>query len=556
MTTVIVHPDGTVTPAIRKLTEEEQEIFSGAVVRAYILLPSFRDAIALMRPFFDATADTAYTDAYSRVGLSSWFFEKLDVYQRASVILHEAFHVLNNTFTRGAALGAEPDLSNISSDLEINCSLHKLKQIDLSFGIMPDKKPFDFPMYQTMEQYYHLIKNDPELEKQLRQNQPQSGGQPDPNCPQHGNQAGQDQQDQNGTAPGDQGQGNQPGDQGDGGQGDQPGDNGSGDGEGEGQGDGQGQGSGGSQPGQGQGNGAGQPSQNHQHGQTGPQCTCPHEGSGSGSGSGSGQGDGTTKGCDQATDARSEAADAAGVERASDAEQSIAKKNTAARMEEAMKKARAAGDGAMAEFLSLALQHMAPPRVNWRNLFRRLVSKMEEAIVRGRSDYSYRRTSRRLSDSKFIFPGMIKYQPKALMGIDTSGSMSQEDHLRAVAEVEGIMKATSRAKNTLKVFSVDTQVKNCKLVDSVRNLDLRGGGGTAMEVGWQFAKNLPSKEQPDIFILATDGYTHWPSVEEEVKETNRMFRSVILVTTDGGYKTVPESLKQLTHVIDISEGEN
>lgn len=549
MTAVIVHPDGTTEPAIRSLTQEERDVFSEAVIRSYLIVPAFRDAIALMRPFYDATADTAYTDRYSRVGLSSWFFNELDVFQRASVILHEAYHVLNNTFTRGEALNAEPGLSNVASDLEINSCLCKLSKIDLSFGILPDRKPFDFELFLTMEQYYHLIKQDKDLQDKLFPPPPS-----DPNCPVHGKDKG-DKEDKNADTSGEKqdktgGEQDNAGNEPSNGQSDTGG--GSGGECAEDGGDNGNSGSGGS-GGQGQSGSQGQSGQGHAHGDSGPQCSCPHEGQGQGKGQ-PGQGQGTTKGCDQATSEREEAADAAGVERASDAETNVAKKNTAVRMAEELKQARAAGKGEMAEFLNLALQHMKPPRVNWRTVFRRLVSKMEEAIVRGRSDYSYRRTSRRLTDSKFIFPGMVKYQPKILMGIDTSGSMSHEDHLAAASEIEGIMQATSRAKNSLKVFSVDTAVKNCKLVDNVRSLDLRGGGGTAMEVAWQFAMSLPKKERPDIFCLATDGYTDWRAVEKEIRESNAHFRSIILVTTEGGYKSVHPELHSLTHVIDISEG--
>lgn len=534
VTLEVVNPDGTREPAIRKLTKEEHEIFAGAVIKAASTLPVWRDAIALMRPFFDASCNTAYTDRYSRVGLSRWFFEELDVIQRSSVLLHEASHVLYNCFVRGEAMGADPTKNNLASDLEINSGLATVPNVDLSFGILPEKDPFNFDKHLTQEQYYHLIDQmNYEPPKQEGQQ-----GQPDPNCPEHGDNAGQG--DQSGD------QGGQDGDQsGDGGNGDQPGENGQGDGDGQGQGQGQGNGNG---NGSGQGQGQGNPSGNHQHGNSGPQCTCPH--------TGDGKGNNGSIGCDQSTDERVADADDLGIERASDAEQSIAKKNTAARVEEAAKKARQAGDGHMSQFLELAAKRLSPPRVNWRTIFRRVLSKNNEAIIRGRSDYSYRRTSRRLTDSPYIFPGMVKYQPKTMFGIDTSGSMSHEDYMRSITEVEGILKAVGRSKGAMRVFSVDTQVANVKPVDSVAKVNLMGGGGTDMAVAFLYVNSLAQADRPDIFVLATDGHTDWSRVERAIHEAPKKYPSIILVTTASGYATVTDSLKRLTTVIDVSDGEN
>jgi len=144
---------------IRLLTQEEQESYSTAVVYGIIIIPAFRDAVALLRPFYDGGAKTAYTDRFARVGLSPWFFS-LNIYQRASVILHETMHVLNNHFAREDALSADPKLGNICGDFEINCGLDMLPKVDLSVGIFPDKNPYSYKRYLSLEQYYHLLKED------------------------------------------------------------------------------------------------------------------------------------------------------------------------------------------------------------------------------------------------------------------------------------------------------------------------------------------------------------------------------------------------------------
>jgi predicted metal-dependent peptidase len=464
---------------VRRLTQEEREIYAGAAINATTFMPAFRDAIGLLNPYLDATAKTAYTDRYARVAVSYWFLYLLNPYQRASVLLHEAMHVLNNHFVRGEMMGLKNNLMNIAGDFEINTTLERVPQIDLSVAIFPDKGEYNYPKGLTLEQYATLLKEDGK-DEQNSTSGPDGDSAPDPS-----------------------GQGGQ----------------GSGDGDD-------------SEDGEGS-NGSGQP--------------------GNGSGGSISDEDSDKKwGCSSSTEKRSAAADEAGIERASSAEQSTAKSNTIARISEEINSSRAAGNSHMNEFYKIVLEQISPPTVDWRKLFERIISRANDAVIRGRSDYSYRRVSRRLSDSKYIFPGMVKYVPKAMLGVDISGSMTKDDYQKTLIEAEGIMKTSSKVKGGLQVFSVDTQVGKIQLVNSVNELNLYGGGGTAMEVGVDFIASLPPKERPDIFVLATDGGTDWAAFERSCLEIYTKVKIVVLVTSEYGWNIVPESLKDLITMIDVT----
>lgn len=500
------------TTPVRPLTTEEREIYAGGVINAVRIMPAFRDAVGLLNPYMDATCETAYTDRYARVAVGYWFLHCLNPYQRGAVLLHEAMHVLNNHFNRAEVMGLSGDLMNISGDFEINTTLERVPGVDLAVGIFPDKGQFKFPRGMSMEQYAQLLQQEG-FDKPEDLAGPDGKGQPDP--------SGQDE-DQSGQG---QGEGS--------GEGDEPGEgSGSGSGSGEGSGDSEGQGSG-----------------------------SPSSQSGGGSGNGQGSGSGTevnedknskSWGCGSSTEKRSAAADEAGIDRASSAEQSTVKSNTAARISEAASAARAAGQGHMEEFYKIVLDHIRPPRVDWRNVFRRVVASANDAAIRGRSDYSYRRVSRRLSNKDYIFPGMVKYVPTAMLGIDISGSMTKDDYERTLTEAEGILKSSSRAKNGLRVFPVDTQVGNIKTVASVREVNLYGGGGTDMSVAFSYVATLGAKDKPDIFVLATDGGTDWGAVEREVMPIYRKIKCVVLVTSKYGWDSVPDSLRNLITMIDVS----
>jgi len=591
---------------VRKLSKEEREIYGKAIVKAVQWIPAFRDALALMRPYMDASAPTAYTDPHARVGLSYWFFYILNDAQRASVLLHECMHVLNNHFQRReeiSSLKMDPQLFNLAGDFEINTVLYTVRFVDLSEGQLPDRAPNNYPPNKTMEIYADLLakdlkkaQDDCEACKQEKQDkedakngkapkpekkpgedkksekQDQSDGEAEKAGGNDGSHEEGDTEDaDSGDSDGNSGAntGKQPGNSsdkaGEGENGTQPGDSGesaeSGEGDAEGEGSGEGDGDGeGSGEGQGDapGQGAGKPSHSCGKGDG--------EGEGDGEGSGEGQGQGQGRpgqgqgqpgkgkpggwNCGNSDEETEAAADDAGIQKASDVEVTIAKQNTAARIVEE-RNTGGMGTGTNNEFWDSILKHLTPAKVDWRKIFRRIVASSVDSITKGRSDYTYRRVSRRLQSRDFVFPGMLSYLPKVTLAVDTSGSMGDEDFQRALTEIEGILKEVARGKDAVSIFSVDTQASNISPVTSVKKIRFHGGGGTVMAVAWQYVKALPKTKQPDIFILVTDGFIDWHDVEREVRDSR--FKSVICVTQQGGFQSAPESLKKFIPVLDISE---
>ena len=54
---------------IRSLNDYERNIYGGTILSATAKLPFFADAFAVLSPFVDATAETAYTDQMRGLGL-------------------------------------------------------------------------------------------------------------------------------------------------------------------------------------------------------------------------------------------------------------------------------------------------------------------------------------------------------------------------------------------------------------------------------------------------------------------------------------------------------
>lgn len=497
---------------VRKLNEDERKIWGKAIFQATLFLPSFSPSISIMSPVRDRTAGTVYTDENARVGLGDNFFYKWNDQQRATAVIHESMHVLYNHFARFKRMTTDPNqLTNIAGDFEINGALKLVRRCDISMGVHPEDKidvapdhpwaPLNGkPMWgssmrvgMTAEEYYAL------LEKELPddgdgQGQPGSG-----QCPVHG-----------------QGQSG-------GGQ-SQPGENGGEGGEGEG---GQGDSSG---EGQGQSDG-------DNHGGN-VDCGC----------------QGWT--CGTPSDEKSQEMDEAGVKGASDTEKENARANTRSKVIDEQKRSRSAGTGAGDAFLSMVIDQLNDPKVPWQSIFRQVFTRSMNNIIAGRTDYSYRRTNRRMTGSKYIFPGTISYLPEVAFGIDTSGSMATPDYMALLNEAEMVIKTVSKNGKGLSVFSVDTEIANVQKVKSIKDIDLRGGGGTDMSVAFRYLNDLPPKERPDMFVLATDGFVPWQVVIDQLERREARYKSIILITNEDAYNGVPDRVKKLAVVIDVSPDES
>jgi predicted metal-dependent peptidase len=153
-------------------------------------------------------------------------------------------------------------------------------------------------------------------------------------------------------------------------------------------------------------------------------------------------------------------------------------------------------------------QEILSPRVNWRAV---LAAELRRAVaeVSGAVDYSYRRPSRRAAVAgDVVLPALRRPVPEVAVVCDTSGSMTEDLLAEALAEVEGLMRALGMARQ-VRVLACDTAVGPAQRVNSARQVQLVGGGGTNMGTGIAAAAAL--RPRPAITVVLTDGYTPWPA---------------------------------------------
>lgn len=184
----------------------------------------------------------------------------------------------------------------------------------------------------------------------------------------------------------------------------------------------------------------------------------------------------------------------------SEDEQKLIRRNVAAEI------ARAADDEVSASLRQWAEGELVAT-VDWRAelgaCLRRAVSSVSGAV-----DYSYSRPSRRSGAVHgVVLPALQRPTVEVAVVCDTSASVSEEMLGLAVAEVDGLLRATGT--RTVRFLACDEAVHTTERVTQGREVALIGGGGTDMAIGIDAA--MDQRPTPELLVVLTDGYTPWPA---------------------------------------------
>ena len=474
----------------------------------YPLSPIF----ALLAPFLDITAETAYTDTRARVGVGLAFFYEWDNRLRAFALAHEALHVANRHFQRADEMGRTFEdahrMLNLAGDMEINDLLR-----NMGVARSEDEDKFVFPegmgyeRSRTMEEYLVALSGDMEklreLARQLAAAAGESGSSGDGESGSAGSQGCQSGYGSDGSESG-SGSGGSSSEDGEGGSSSAS----SGDNEGSEDGDGQG-------------------------GWT-RQYVRQHVAHACGSRSNS-EDDRDGERIEGETGVRGrELADVEG-----------ARQDAEALVREAAEGNANIGDGEGNVWVRL-LAGMAPPRVHWQSVLAGVVGRSMSSRMRGNRYATYRRPNRRRQGGEFLWPSREDNRPTVHVAVDTSGSMGRSDYARAVSEIEGILR-TSASGAAIGFYGVDTRMtEKPRMVSHVRDMKALGGGGTDMAVPYEWmrgeweAGGKRRRELPDVHVLITDGYVYWGETFAAAAKCRQFTRMVIVVTNASEDKRVIE----------------
>ena len=167
----------------------------------------------------------------------------------------------------------------------------------------------------------------------------------------------------------------------------------------------------------------------------------------------------------------------------------------------AAQKMHGKGAGGMSREMSDILE----PKVDWREQLREFVS----ATCAGRDYSSWRKPNRRFLSSDTIMPSLVGERVgNIIIGCDTSGSITNEDHARNLSETDAILSVVTPDK--LHIIYWDHTVAGHEIYDDSTRSSFRtstkpvGGGGTDPSYMEAYLKEKDIKA--DCIIMFTDGY--------------------------------------------------
>ena len=162
--------------------------------------------------------------------------------------------------------------------------------------------------------------------------------------------------------------------------------------------------------------------------------------------------------------------------------------------------AQASGAGNIPGGVKRMIKELTEPVMDWREL---LQQQIESTI---KSDFTWARPSRRAWHMDAVMPGMKPgEQIDVVIGIDTSGSITDQDLKVFLSEIQGIMEAYDEYKIT--VMGWDTEVHNVGTftsdnLEDIASFEPGGGGGTDPHCVWNYLQE--NDIEPKKLIMFTD----------------------------------------------------
>jgi predicted metal-dependent peptidase len=162
--------------------------------------------------------------------------------------------------------------------------------------------------------------------------------------------------------------------------------------------------------------------------------------------------------------------------------------------------------GKLGGALARLVDHLLQPQLPWRMLLARYLSAL------ARDDYSYLRPSRR--EGAFILPSLRSHQIELAVGLDTSGSIKQEEIDEFVAELDAL-KGQIRARITLLPCDAALAEDSPWVYEPWERFRcperLQGGGGTDFRPVFEW---LDGRDRaPDALVYFTDADGEFPTGE-------------------------------------------
>ena len=248
----------------------------------------------------------------------------------------------------------------------------------------------------------------------------------------------------------------------------------------------------------------------------------PEDGEGEGEGEGDGQGSGSGEGEGEDTGGNSGGGGWGDTGDMEDAPDQASAADIEATITTAAKMAKACGKGG--KLVDIILEGGLTPKVSWADTLRHVMT------AAARNDYSYARVNKRYTAQGIYMPSLHSEGMGGLvLGVDTSGSMGQEEFNQIASEINAIFEDCM--PEWIEVVYCDTDVAGTERFEIGEPVELhaRGGGGTRFKPVFDHIEQM--NERVAALVYFTDMCGSFDMDEPEYP--------TIWATTYGNYREAP-----------------
>lgn len=165
------------------------------------------------------------------------------------------------------------------------------------------------------------------------------------------------------------------------------------------------------------------------------------------------------------------------------------------------------GDALPESVTEWSTDRLVPPVIDPLDLFRSdMGGRLDTARSGSRGTYGKRsRRQASMGTSRVVLEGRVNEVTTVYVGLDVSGSMSDDEHVRNLSEIAALGKERGLE---IKYFSVSTMPHEVRTLESGQTPTLdRDNAGTDMRMAF----TLFDEHRAKLRIILTDGYTPWPA---------------------------------------------
>jgi len=191
------------------------------------------------------------------------------------------------------------------------------------------------------------------------------------------------------------------------------------------------------------------------------------------------------------------------------------------------------------------IEKLMQPKLSWKHRLRRSITSHIK------NDFTWQRPARHYYSTGVYLPSMKKSEMiSAIVGIDTSGSISKEELETFISEIKGIIEEYEYVD--LKLIDCDSEAYNIQDISSIEKLmdackNIRGGGGTDFRPIFEKINNELVK--PKVVIIFTDLYGDFP-------ENKPPYEVIWCVSKEGANESSDyyKEAKKIGEIIRIENG--